>query len=494
MKKNLILILSIIPFFLQAATYYLDAENGNDNNNGLTELSAWQTFKNVNSKQLLSGDTILFKRGTVFDGVLELNGEGNFINPILIAAYGHGDKPIVNAPDNSLYAIRVYNSSYLILSDLEIVNHGSSALATRTGVKLESIDYGTSKSIILRSLDIRDVNGSLVKGAGGGSGILIQSRGEKKRSNFDGLTIEHCTITNCQRNAMIWDAPWQRDERWFPSTNTVVRNNLIRGVPGDGIVPIGCINTLIEFNKMMDCPSTLPKTEAAAGFWPWSCDNTTIQFNEVSDHKAPWDAQGFDSDYNCTNTTIQFNYSHDNDGGFVLICNSGESTEQIGNIGTLVQYNLSINDGQRAKPTRIGMFSPSIHIGGPVKQTTIFRNLIFAGNKLTQDTHRSMITFDSWGGFANQTKILENEFIATEPSNIDLQKSTDNLIKGNRFYGSFANTDSIKTNNAFDLIKKSMSPDQLKEKFLKTKSIANGKETICYVDRAALEEYFNNGL
>src|SRR5690606_3092852 len=324
MKRILILILSIIPFFLQAATYYLDAKNGNDNNNGLTALSAWQTFKNINTKQLLSGDTVLLKRGTIFHEVLELNGEGSFINPILIAAYGTGDKPVVNAPDNSLYAIRVFNSSYLILSDLEIVNHGSSDLATRTGIKLESIDYGTSKSLILRTLDIRDVNGSLVKEAGGGSGILIQSRGEKKRSNFDGLIIEHCTITNCQRNAMIWNAHWQRDERWFPSTNTIVRNNLIRGVPGDGIVPIGCINTLIEFNKMMDCPGTLPKTEAAAGFWPWSCDNTTIQFNEVSDHKAPWDAQGFDSDYNCTNTTIQYNYSHDNDGGFVLICNSGE--------------------------------------------------------------------------------------------------------------------------------------------------------------------------
>ena len=33
----------------------------------------------------------------------------------------------------------------------------------------------------------------------------------------------------------------------------------------------------------------------AAGIWPWSCDNTLVQFNEVSGHKAPWDAQGFDS-------------------------------------------------------------------------------------------------------------------------------------------------------------------------------------------------------
>ena len=81
---------------------------------------------------------------------------------------------------------------------------------------------------------------------------------------------------------------------------------LIEDVPGDGIVPIGCDGALIEYNLMRNCPGTLPHSEAAAGFWPWSCDNTVMQFNEVSDHKAPWDAQGFDSDYNCRNTTIQY--------------------------------------------------------------------------------------------------------------------------------------------------------------------------------------------
>ena len=44
-----------------------------------------------------------------------------------------------------------------------------------------------------------------------------------------------------------------------------------------------------------------------------------IQFNEVSDHKAPWDAQGFDSDWNCRRTLIQYNYSHDNEGFELLL-------------------------------------------------------------------------------------------------------------------------------------------------------------------------------
>ena len=28
---------------------------------------------------------------------------------------------------------------------------------------------------------------------------------------------------------------------------------------------------------------------------------------------------------NCNNTIIQYNYSHDNEGGFLLICNTGET-------------------------------------------------------------------------------------------------------------------------------------------------------------------------
>ncbi len=66
----------------------------------------------------------------------------------------------------------------------------------------------------------------------------------------------------------------------------------------------GCDGALVEHNTMRDCARLGKEAGAAAGIWPWSCDNTVIQFNEVSDHKAPWDAQGFDSDWNCRGTVI----------------------------------------------------------------------------------------------------------------------------------------------------------------------------------------------
>ena len=245
--------------------------------------------------------------------------------------------------------------------------------------------------------------------------------------------MEDCVIRRCERNGIIWSG-YSNREHWHPNTRTVIRKNLIEEVPGDGIVPIGCDGALIEYNLMRNCPGTLPHSEAAAGLWPWSCDNTVIQFNEVSDHKAPWDAQGFDSDYNCRNTTIQYNYSHDNDGGLVLICNSG-TDPGAGNQGSVVQYNVSINDAIRPRATRSGIFSANIHIAGPCKNTLVKRNLLHVNPKTETFIDRSIITSDAWDGYADSTVFRENVFFVPQESEIRLNRSTRNTFDGNYYLG-----------------------------------------------------------
>jgi len=108
------------------------------------------------------------------------------------------------------------------------------------------------------------------------------------------------------------------------------------------------------------------------GIWPWSADNTIIQYNEVYGTKGQHDAEGFDSDWNSRNTLIQYNYSHDNEGGFLLICNEGSQPADIsaGNTGTIVRYNISQNDHHRG-----------IKFSGPVKNTLIYNNTIYVGKR-----------------------------------------------------------------------------------------------------------------
>lgn len=415
--------------------YYVDSQHGSDQADGRSMKNAWKSLAPTKDLRLQPGDSLLFRRGTVINGVLEISAQGKANKRIVVDAYGTGRKPCIQAPDASAYAVLVRNSDYVTLQHLEVVNTGRERLAGRTGVKVECRDYGVSHDIVLSKLYVHDVNGSLIKQKGGGSGILIVNGGRKVVSVFDGLLIENCVLRRCERNGIIWGGYTDR-KNWHPSTRVVVRKNLLDEVPGDGIVPIGCDGTLIEYNLMRNCPGVLPHSEAAAGFWPWSCDNTVMQFNEVSDHKAPWDAQGFDSDYNCQNTVIRYNYSHDNDGGMVLICNAGVHAG-VGNRGTVVEYNVSINDALRPRAARDGIFSPSIHIGGPCKNTLVSRNILHVNPKPASFIDRTMITSDTWNGYADSTVFRENVFFAPQESAFRLTRSTNNTFEGNYYLGTY---------------------------------------------------------
>lgn len=419
--------------------YYLDATAGSDTNTGRSSDQAWKSLAKLHGVKLQPGEKVLLKRGEIFNGELEITGQGTREQRIYVDAYGEGEqKPCIVGYDTSMYAARIYNSDYVTFQNLEIVNTGKEPLPCRSGLKIESTDYGVSQHIVVNNVTVRDVNGSLVKEKGGGCGIYIVNGGKEKISVFNRLTIENCHILRCARNAMIWDAYSDR-QNWHPSKHTVIRGNLIEEVPGDGIVPIGCDSTLIEYNVMRDSPDVLPDTEAAAGIWPWSCDNTVIQYNEVSGHKAPWDAQGFDSDWNCTGTVIQYNYSHDNYGGLVLVCNDGTASPSFnrGNTGTVVRYNISIGDGVRPGPTRAGMFSPGIHLAGPVKDSRIMHNIIHMNRKPSADIDRTMITLDSWGGYPDSTFISGNVFYTPEKSGFRFTESTHNFFDGNYYIGKF---------------------------------------------------------
>ena len=435
---------------LTTKTYYIDSSNGNDDNDGQAVSSAWQSFRPLGGTILRAGDKLLLKRGETYKGVLDITGRGSATLPVIVDAYGEGATPVVLAPDHSKYAIRVYNSDYVTLQHLEVVNHGSTDVGGRTGVLVECTDYGVSKGIRLNDLFIHDVNGSMVKKQGGGSGILIKNGGSKKTSIFDGLTIEYCHIKNCYRNAMIWDGCWDRTN-WYASKNVLVRYNLIEEVPGDGIVPIGCDGAIIEYNVMRNGTAKFDpqsRTEAAAGIWPWSCDNTIIRYNEACGHKAPWDGQGFDADYNCSNTVIEYNYSHDNYGGMVLVCAAGDEAKYDycwGNIKPVVRYNISIGDGNRPQPARGKMFSPSIHIGGPVDGLNLYRNIIHNKVKSSSDIDRRMLVSDDWVGCANHTTIQENIFYAPEESGFDFTNSKNNHIEGNYYLGVYKNVPAQQT-------------------------------------------------
>tara|TARA_B100000989_G_C19508630_1_gene457775 strand:+ start:322 stop:1758 length:1437 start_codon:yes stop_codon:yes gene_type:complete len=415
MKKLILLLIVFLSSCsnLDSHSIYIDSNEGDDKNSGNSKQNAWATLVNLDKTKLKPGTTIYLKANSEFNGFIEINDSGIKGNPIILKSYGNGKKPIINGNGEKKYTILLNNVEQIIIDGIEITNKGSQRLEARTGLTILAENSGDLNNIIIQNMVIRDVNGSLVKNDGGGSAILIRKFGEKLKSRINGLKILNNHIYKTERNAINFRASVDRD-KWYPNLNVIVKNNLIEKVPGDGIVIFGCDGAIVEHNTLRDFPDILPDSEAAAGIWPFSSDNTIIQFNEVSGHKAKWDGQGYDSDWNSVGTIIQNNYSHDNYGGFLLVCNAGSSYGKkinIGTVNTIIRNNLSINDGIRPYPTtRRGVFSPTFHITGPVENTYIQDNIIIIPKK-NSNVDNTIVRIDNWGGpWPMKTTFDNNKF------------------------------------------------------------------------------------
>jgi hypothetical protein len=195
-------------------------------------------------------------------------------------------------------------------------------------------------------------------------------------------------------------------------------------------VPIGCDGALVEYNVVSDChirASRYPG-QASAGIWPWSCVNTLLQFNEVyNTHLGPgsFDGMGFDCDWNCSNTVFQYNYSHDNEGGFMLVCNNGTGGSwNMGNIGSVIRYNISQNDGDNI-----------FKINGPCVNTQIYNNTIYMGSAKLKNA----VKFGNWYGNASNTFLFNNVFIDILGTSFDYGKAVETIFSHNLFFGSMKN-------------------------------------------------------
>jgi len=381
-----VFLLACLASIVQAKDYYVDAERGHDRNSGRSEQEAWASLRKVNNKKFKPGDRILFRAGTKYHDQLVLTNSGSAEKPIIVSDYGDGAKPQIHGKGMEDYTLLLDSVEHIEVSNLEITNMGEERQAKRNGVVARAFNSGELHHVVLKNLTIHHVNGSLRKKEGGGRAIMVHVLKDRVPSRFVDFQIIDNHIYQTSRNGIGFGyGETASRKNWFPHLEVVIRGNLIEQVPGDGIVVTGSDGALIEGNLLRDFPDILPVGDAAAGIWPWSSDNTVVQFNEVSGHKAKWDGQGYDSDWNSIGTIIQNNYSHDNYGGFLLVCNKGETYGQDRNIGTkgsIIRNNVSFNDGIRPYPANLKkVFSPVFHLTWPIEDTQIYGNVIIVPKK-----------------------------------------------------------------------------------------------------------------
>ena len=405
--------------------FYLDGEAGNDSAPGNSQQQAWRSINKVNSVTFQPGDRIYFKRGSSFPGQLHPQGSGSASQPIVVDSYGSGDLPHIHAYGKAQCSVYLHNVEYWTLRNLQVSNKGTQAQGNRAGVYVHHEDFGVAHGIVLDGLYVHDVNGSPIKKQGAGAGIMVNATSKQRPTYYNGLQISNCSVVNTQRNGIHFLAGGSRQGGL--GRNVIVRGNKIQQVPGDCILVIGCDGALVEHNTVSNC-TELPSGEAAAGIWPFNSDNTLIQYNEVSGHQAHADGEAFDSDLACANTVIQYNYSHDNIGGLALICNEGNKNLGAGNSGTIVRYNVSINDALR--PSN----SASLRVTGPVEGSKIFNNIFIIPRRQGGDAG-TVFKADNWQGVPNNTAIHDNIIVAEQIPGVELSLAQKSVVSDNTVLG-----------------------------------------------------------
>lgn len=371
-----------------AKTFYIDSQSGNDSNNGEAKETAWQTLDKLRNTTLVPGDRVLIKRGSRFVGAasaLHFKGSGTEKAPILISAYGEGERPLLEAQGEVGNVVRLYNQEYITLEGLAItnldpkfnmsfeLNGNNNRSKILRGIHVVAEDFGVAHGIIIRDMHIHDINGSLSSKWNGG--IFFDATGTTVPTKYDGVLIENNHLERVDRSGIkLVGSTWANQNlknnknlplNWYPSTNVILRGNRIDKAGGDSITVRDTDGALVEYNISAD--ARYQDTGYNAGIWPFQASNTVLQYNEAFRTHGVTDGQGLDLDHVANNSVMQYNYSHDNEGGFMLIMNWYEQTSPT------VRYNISQND--KDKTFELAR--------GGAAGTAIYNNTIYSDSKLT---------------------------------------------------------------------------------------------------------------
>jgi len=92
-RKILLFVFLVWSGLASGTTYYVSSSGGSDANNGTGVSIPWQTIAHVNGQTFQPGDSVLFKRGDVWNESLAPASSGSSGNPIAFDAYGTGAAP-----------------------------------------------------------------------------------------------------------------------------------------------------------------------------------------------------------------------------------------------------------------------------------------------------------------------------------------------------------------------------------------------------------------
>lgn len=404
---------------LSASTYYIHPEQGNDNNDGSSVTSPWQTFKNIPRLSLKAGDTIALASGTITKGGLVLKDiRGSQNHPLVVTAYHSSSNvkdslAIIDAGgfDHGIY---LENSSGVLIKGIQITAAGGTSpkggAKMRCGILVQVNSPGDYANIVLDDIRIEDIffeeagfkrPKKEVKSANGtqsyGWGIRFIS--EKDSASITGVTIKNSTIKNVGHTGIKFTG--RKNIHDIEVCNNTVLDTGGPGIQFSGVSKVHVHDNLVNGSGSSDDSR---KWGRGSGLWTWNSSDVLIEKNEFMNANGPGDSAGVHIDFYCSDVVVQYNLSLNNAGGFCEILGD--------NFNCSYRYNLSINDGYRIKG-----------VNGAFQEGKIFWLSGYRGNQERRGP------FNSY--FYNNTIYVKKEIVAKIA--ID-SKSKGILIANNIFY------------------------------------------------------------
>ena len=367
MKKSKFILILINLLLLSGnsfgAIYYIDAIAGRDNQNGLSQQSAWQTLEKASKGFYQAGDQILLKGGQTFQGSLKMKSvSGQPSSPIVISSFG-GRSAIIASGDS--VALIAENCNFLVVKNL--ICKGSGRL---NGNNASGIDFRECRNFILDSID---VSGYLYSGINTKGGSNMQITNVKAHNNgFCGI---HVTSDRSGRD----ESPDKSVHNVYIGYS-VAENN--PGCPaiknnhsGNGILVGGVTNALIEYCEAMNNGWDMPREgNGPVGIWVYMSDSVVIQHCYAHHNKTSpngKDGGGFDFDGGVTNSVLQYNFSEYNEGAGYGMFQYADAKVWNNNI---VRYNISYHDGIKNGQSGIFMWCDPVAI--PMKNLHAYNNTV----------------------------------------------------------------------------------------------------------------------
>ncbi|NUT91713.1 MAG: right-handed parallel beta-helix repeat-containing protein [Saccharothrix sp.] len=359
-----------------------------------TQTNPFNTVAAASALTLGAGDRVWFKRGTTCLGQYTAKGSGTSSAPVVIGAYGTATaRPKIDA-NGAENAVRLDNVSHVTVQDLELTAPGDGTTVRRGLYAHAAAPTGattdlTVTNVTLQRLYVHDVRGKMPSTVTGNyhgtgkygnatGGIVVEAGDGPKRARFTDVDVLDNEVRSVDRQGIYFWSHWCRDTArpngfpaescagtWYPHDDLLIDRNRLHDIGGDGIVPKTATNVLVQHNKVIG----FNRRSASPNIALWSANTVgvTFQYNEAAGGYGTKDSQGFDVDHATDDTVFQYNYSHDNEGGFFLIC------PVTSNRNFTIRYNLSVDD-------RFRLFEVC---AGNVTGGKIHNNTIVVGNGLT---------------------------------------------------------------------------------------------------------------